>query len=635
MHIHYIRIFLYVVVITALVSCGKGDTTPTPDEPPMPTPTDDVFTPHAQCVVLDITRRSGDTESSSETGRNLYSAEYIVEVAGLPTSTTTDLSTALKKACMIILSSPIKSSTFNEQEWEKLSQWVNEGGCIISPALVEVPLGAASLFGVSGSSYNKTRTSYSWGDNHKNDKELEYADQAEEKKVSIGNAKEISGEYSIKSYAYTVTSGETMASYNTGEAAVIRKKTGRGTAYTFGVLWRDVIQRSQLNKDFSASRSYSNDFEPSADVYALFLRSTFAKTQGTSVWKFTIPAGYQTVLIPTHDCDSRTAYDQMHHMSTYEKSLKLKAHYFLTVHYYRDSPYLSAFYDDVSIVQSKQLLQDGHTVGSHSIGHFPDFSKTERFPITPVSKEDYRATHDVNTGITTGGSTWAEIALSRQIIEEDLGNKVRSFRSGHLTMNKNFPITLQEAKYSFSSCYSAGDVLSEFPYMDRIGNEWVNELSSVLQIPLHFSDVINSDPMNENNWSEKPTMWLGVLNKLKGNYAPSVLLIHPNREWKMLAQKMLIESLDLNTVGLYNFEDYGDFWLDRRELRHDYCVKEKDNKILIQVNGNINASNTSYVFGIDCAAGFVPKKVIVMDSNKNSLELKIKQLSSTRYLAYL
>ena len=421
--------------------------------------------------------------------------------------------------------------------------------------------------------------------------------------------------------------------FNTGEPAVTRHSVGSGYAYSFGFLWRDVIQRSQLNKDFSASRSYSNDFEPSADTYALFIRSVHAKMQDVSVWKFTAPDGYQSVLIPTHDCDSRTAYDEMHYLSTYEKSLGLKAHYFLTVHFYRDSPYLSAFYDEVSKEKSKQLLKDGHTVGSHSIGHFPDFSKTERFPITVVAKDEYRPHYDIETETTTGGSTWAEIALSKQIIEEDLGNKVRSFRTGHLTMNKNIPIVMRDAGYSFSSCYSAGDVLGEFPFFERIGNAWEGEQSTVLQMPLHFSDVISSDPMTEDNWMEKPELWLKVLNKLKGNYAPSILLIHPNREWKMLAQKMLVESMDRSAVGLYNFEDYGDFWIQRHELEFESCFLEESDKVMIQVD-RLDVGNKAYTFGIDCKSGIVPKVIILVDKQQNRMQLQVKQISAGRYLAY-
>ena len=593
----------------------------------------DEFIPGKQCVLLDVTTRNGDVEGDNETGRNLYSADYILEVAGIPYIMLKDFSKALELGNLIVFSSPIKSQTLTHEEWKLLAAWVKQGGVVIAPALVDVSEDVSALFGVGASIYNKLRTSYSWKDECLRDVELGYVDEPEEKLVSLGNAKGKDDEFSIKSYGYSLHGAEALALFNTGEVAVSRHNLEDGYAYSFGILWRDVIQRSQLNKDFSASRSYSNDFEPSADAYALFVRSVYSIVSEIAVWKFTSPDGYQSVLIPTHDCDSRTAYEEMHYVSSYEKELGMRAHYFLTVHYYRDSPYLSAFYDATSIKQSKQLLKDGHTVGSHSIGHFPDFSKTERFPITVVTKDGYRPHHDTESGITTGGSTWAEIALSKQIIEEDLGNKVRSFRTGHLTMNKNIPITLKEAGYSFSSCYGSGDVLSAFPFFERIGNAWEGELSTVLQMPLHFSDVIMADPMTEDNWKEKPSLWLKVLNKLKGNYASSILLIHPNRKWKMLAQKMLVESMDRESVGLYNFEDYGDFWIQRHKLKFEYCVLDDDEKVLIQVD-KLDVQNKAYVFGLDCRTGIQPKSVVLMDKEMNSIQLRVKQITATRYLAY-
>lgn len=596
-------------------------------------PETDKFVQGKKCVLLDVTSRNGDDEEDNETGRNLYSANYILEVAGIPYVTLTDFSKALELGNMIVFSSPIKSRTLNSEEWVQLTEWVKNGGVVVAPALVEVLDGVSGLFGISASNYNKLRTSFSWKDEYMDEEELKYMDEPEEKVISLGNAKGKDDVSSIKTYGYTLNGAEALALFNTGEAAVTRHLFGEGIAYSFGLLWRDIIQRSQLNKDFSASRSYSNDFEPSADTYALFIRSVHVKMQDVSVWKFTSPGGYQSVLIPTHDCDSRTAYDEMHHLSTYEKSLGLKAHYFLTVHYFRDSPYMSAMYDEVSIEKCNKILEEGHTIGSHSIGHFPDFSKVERFPITVVTKDEYRPHYDMETEMTTGGSTWAEIALSKQIIEEDLGNKVRSFRTGHLLMNKNVPQVMKEAGYSFSSCYSAGDVLGEFPFFERIGNAWEGELSTVLQMPLHFSDVINDDPMTEDNWMEKPKLWLKVMNKLKGNYAPSILLIHPNREWKMLAQKMLVESMDRSSIGLYNFEDYGDFWLQRHELEFESCFLEESGKVMIQVN-SLDVGNKAYTFGIDCKLGIVPKVIILVDKQQNSIQLQMKQISAGRYLAY-
>lgn len=591
----------------------------------------DSMVPAKGVALLDMAARNQDNENGSENGRNVYSADYMLELAGVPFFTTTDLAEAMSQSSMILFSSPLKSQTFTTEELDTLTGWVKGGGAIVAPAVIDVSPQLTRLFGVSSSAYNKLRYNIIWSDEHLNRKELEYMDEVEEKDISIGQGRGGSGE-SIKSYAYTLSGAEELASFNTGGAAVVCNKVGNGCAYSFGVLWRDVIQRSQLNKDFSASRWYSNDFEPSADAFPLFIRSAYAKRHPVAVWKFTIPGGYESVLIPTHDCDSQTAYNEMHYMSEYEKSLGLKAHYFLTVHFYRDQPYLSAFYNEESIEKAKLLLRDGHTVGSHSIGHFPDFSVTARFPLIEVSRDEYCAHHDLATGITTGGSTWAEVVLSKQIIEKDLGNSVRSFRTGHLAMNKNIPKALKMGGYSFSSCYGAGDVLGEFPFLERLGNEWIGEQSMVLQMPLHFSDVINDDPINEYNWDEKSERWLKVLNKLKGNYAPSILLIHPNRDWKMLAEKMLVDKMDRSAVGLWNFEEYGDFWLKRRELKFEYGYLPEKNKIIIKSDRKTISECRNHAFAIEVTPDVHLEEVIMMDENHMGYKMAFKQIAHDRFL---
>ncbi len=616
---------------------GKENIPPQPYTPEQEVPKEewnkdnDPFIKVAGIALLDLTDRNNEDENGSEFGRNLYSADYILEVAGMPFFTTKNLGKAMYESNMIFFSSAVKSTTFTSEELLQIAKWVKEGGIIMAPAVIDINQEISNLFGIEASSYLKTRYFASWEDGVMTEKELEYVDEPEEKDFSLGN--ENLGT-AIKTYGYTLSTAETLARFNTGETAITRNNLGNGCVYSFGLLWRDVIQRPQLNKDFSAQRSYSNDFEPSSDTFPLFARSVYCKHSEVSVWKSTIPDNYRTVLIPTHDCDSRTAFDEMHYMSTYEKSLGLKAQYFLTTHYYKDSPYLSAFYDEASVANSKKLLEDGHSVGSHSIGHFPDFNKTERFPNIKVTRDTYNAHHDLETGITVNGSTWAETVLSKQILESDLGNKVRSFRTGHLLMNKNVPNALKEGGYSFSSCYGAGDVLTCFPYLERIGNDWSGEQSGVLQMPLHFSDVINDNPMDETNWHEKPELWLKLISKLSGNYAPSMLLIHPNREWKMLAEKMLVDRMDRQRVGLYNFEDYGDFWLARKAFDYEFAFIEEKGKVIIRAKREDFGKNTHLSFMIETNSGQKPSEVVLMDENFFSCPLIIQDMGNGKFLAY-
>jgi hypothetical protein len=585
-----------------------------------------------RCVLLDLSQQNAHNEETGEHSRNVYSAQYLINLAGIPYMTTTNIVDAIAHASMIVCASPFKQSTLSTSEIQLLKKWIEQGGVFVAPAITNADSYLCDLFGLESVAYSKERRTFTWREEYLQEQELSYFDEPEERTVSLGKARNTTAE-SIKTYGYQPTTAEAMAYFDsTNVAAVLRHRIGAGTVYTFGILWRDVVQRSQLGKNTTATRITSNGFEPSADVYAFFFRSLHAKINPVSVWKYTIPQGYESVLIPTHDCDSRTAYDEMYWVSEYEKSLGMSAHYFLTVHYFRDQGYLSDFYNAETKPKARRLLEDGHTVGSHSICHFPDFSNTALFPATVVTKEAYAASahHDKMIGITQGGSTWAELGLSKIIIEEDLGNRVRSFRSGHLCMNKLMPMVQQAVGYTFSSCYASCNVLSQFPFHERMENDWAGA-QGVLQIPLHISDVINANPMTDSAWNHAPDIWLNVLEKLQRNYAPTVLLIHPNRDWKMFAMRQLVETMDRNKVGLYNFEAYGDFWLAREKMSFDYTYSPDNKSVVVWANEPI-ADTAACIFAVDIQSDIAIEEAIFVDATGQQSKLQIQKMQEGRYL---
>lgn len=590
---------------------------------------------HKRCILLDLSQQNAHNEEEGEHSRNVYSAQYLLNLAGMPYAIATNLTEALAQANMIVCASPFKQSTMTSAEIQALKKWVEQGGVFVAPAITNTNSHLCDLFGMESVVYSKERRNFTWHEDYLQEQELAYFNEPEERTVSLGRARNMTVE-SIKTYGYKPTTAEAMAYFDsTNVAAVLRHRIGAGTIYTFGILWRDVVQRSQLGKNTAATRITSNGFEPSADIYAFFFRSLFAKNNPVSVWKYTIPQGYESVLIPTHDCDSRTAYDEMYWVSEYEKSLGLSAHYFLTVHYFRDQGYLSDFYNAETKPKAQRLLVDGHTVGSHSVCHFPDFSNTDLFPATVVTKEAYAASahHDKNTGITQGGSTWAELGLSKLIIEEDLGNCVRSFRSGHLCMNKLMPMVQQAVGYTFSSCYASCNVLSQFPFHERMENDWTGA-QGVLQIPLHISDVINANPMTDTAWNHAPDIWLKVLEKLQGNYAPTVLLIHPNRDWKMFAMRQLVEAMDREKVGLYNFEAYGDFWLSREKMQFDYTYLPDSQTLVVWLNQPVE-DQSACIFAVDMQAGVSVEEAIFVNATGRQSRLHIQPTQEGRYLLRL
>ena len=375
-----------------------------PQENPGTVVTTDPTTLIKPAAILDVTTPNKESEALT---RNVASAEYILEIAGLPSFTTTSCAEAVAGASLILISSPILSgskATFTTEETTMLIDYVKSGGIVVSPAIEgNMTDGLKELFGISGhSTTSKDYTSYTWIDLSRPD--MIYFDTPEETTVSIG---------SISTVSATVSTATPLAYYGDDQEAIAItcNKLEQGAAYMCGFRWRDVVERLQLGKAMGVS-GRSQSFSPYGDIPAFLIRAAITSHNPLTAWKFTSPGGYQSVLIPTHDCDSRTAYDEMHWMADYESSMGLNGHYFLTVHYFRQPLYLSQFYCDETLPAVRKLLEAGHTVGSHSVCHYPDFSITERFPMTPFTPESYAeyATRDIETGISTG-STLAEFQI--------------------------------------------------------------------------------------------------------------------------------------------------------------------------------------------------------------------------------
>ena len=576
-------------------------------------------------AILDVTDRNKESEALT---RNVASAEYMLEIAGLQAFTTTSCADAVRDASLILISSPILSgskATFTDDEVALLIEYVKNGGIVFSPAIEgSMTDGLRELFGISAhTSTNKNHKTYTWTDLSRPD--MIYFDAPEEITVQIGE---------ISTVEATVTTATPLAYFDDNRDAVAitcNESLGSGAAYMCGFRWRDVVERLHLSKSMGIS-THSQTFSPYSDIPAFLLRAAHAAHNPLSAWKFTVPGGYQAVLIPTHDCDSRTAYDEMHWMAEYETSMGLNGHYFLTVHYFRQPLYLSQFYCDETLPAVRALLAAGHTVGSHSVCHYPDFSVTDRFPMTPFTQEEYAeyATRDMETGISTG-STLAEFQISKQLLERDFGISVHSFRSGHLCVNKHFPEAHTTCGYQFSSCYTAPTLHAQFPVPQRMDNDWAGDITGVLQIPLHFSDVYSGDEgMDENNWTEKPAQWFDIFKKLQNNYASSVILIHPNREWKMLAEKMLVDMMDLRDCGLYNFEDYGHFWNSRRDFHFDTFFDPSTGNVTLRAKAADIAANPALGILIEGTADI--NSVTLVDENATIYPVRIKAMPLGGYL---
>ena len=511
-------------------------------------------------AIIDLTDRNGETDKE-----NLASAQQMADVGGVPYLITTSLEAAVESGFML-LTSEIKSTTLSSSELTVLKNWVMNGGTLIAPFVNNSDL--FELFGVTYSKLDKYRYSFNWSDNTAF-KELKWIDDINEKSIPLAKSDYYK---SIDTRGYTTSTAETLAIFEDNTVAVSRNDFGQGKAYAFGVEWKDVILRNLLDKDYNAQRTYSNGFEPTTDVFMLVLRAIFTENQEVSVYKHTSPGESTSALLITHDVDSRTVIDTMNYFSNWEFIQGISAHYFVTTHYFKDSQ-MSLYYEDSKFEKIKELLARNHTIGSHSVSHSPDFEKTSVFPMGSPGNTQYSYQPYYDGSQTVGGTVYGELEVSRDLLNNDIGANVRSFRAGELAFNPRIVEVMEELGYAFNSSMSANNVLTNFPYMQRTNKAFSGTLANILEIPLTLSDVSSENKLESNNIDEVVSIWTDVINRNNRNNAPSSLILSTNRGWKLVALQNLMLSIP-SSVITYNFEDFGDYWLDRQALDFDYSLSE-------------------------------------------------------------
>lgn len=560
-----------------LFNIGK---TISPDPIPVPDTLPDLIQKAKRLAILDLTEQNFETDKE-----NLASVKQMADVAGIPFLITSSLKEALVED-FVLLSSEINGQTLSANELTELKLWVSKGGILIAPFVSNFEL--FELFGIENSILDKNRYKLNWVDNNLF-KELKWIDDPREKILQLADPTYYR---SIYTRGFSPTTASSMAYFEDNSTAVSLNYFLSGKAYAFGIEWKDVILRNLLDKDYKAQRAYSNDFEPASDVFMLLLRSIFTVNQEIAVYKHTSPGESKSALLITHDVDSRTIIGIMPEFSDWEFSQGISTHYFVTTHYFKDAN-MSAYFEPANYTKIRQLIDQNHTIGSHSVGHFPDFSKGSVFPIgLPGNTQlNYQPYYD---GISTiGGSVYGELEVSRDILNSEIQANVRSFRAGALEFNPRIIEVMEELQYNFNSTMNASNVLTNFPYFQRTDKAFSGKPSTILEIPLTLTDMSSDLKLEENTIEQVLSRWNSVIDKNSQNHAPTTLLISPNRSWKLMVEQNLLANMDKG-ISTYNFDDFGDFWLDRSDLDFDYSIKK--DTVFIQLNSTVSpAADLSFI----------------------------------------
>ncbi|MGB0887927.1 MAG: hypothetical protein ACPGSL_07380 [Vicingaceae bacterium] len=461
--------------------------------------------------LLDMTQTNSETNLS-----RYYAAENILDFIKVPYDKGSSIN-AITNYPVVITGSRFKDNTLTPAEISTIQNYVQNGGVLISSSLRENDL--FNLFGISSSTSANDMFFIDF-DNTTYPNLFQYINDTLETRISLGKPSLVTNFYT-KKYVATPSS-IVLGRYEDNSPAFIKNNVGSGTTYLLGPDFRDITYRNFVNLDISAHRSYSNGFEPSTDVLMFLIRNIIREYIPHTIYPHTIPNTLKSVVLITHDIDSRTAIDTMQYFSTYEQQNGIKAQYNITCRYLSDN-WMTNFYIGAN-VEYTQLLNDGHVLASHSVGHYPDFAD---FPFGTQGNNTANYSPYYTSPSTSNGSVLGELETSKELLENDYPVTIKSFRAGHLAFPDSLIIGLDTLGYLYNSTYSANNILTGFPYFAFRRQKFTTERSPILEVPMTISDVFNSDPITPFNYSQKVQQWLDVSSRYEDNNAPVTILIHP------------------------------------------------------------------------------------------------------------
>ncbi len=470
---------------------------------------------------------------------------------GIPFFVTRDLAQALRHSLVIVYPSA-DGRTFTDEQAAKLSRHVTNGGSLLSFNVSTAALRALFGFREMVPSRRRHRVVF----DASTDPIERYLNRPEEREVQLGNAKydEI---FWTNGYTSDGTS-ETLAHFDDGTAAALRKKTGQGTAYVFGLSLQDVVLRSQVDRDYEAQRHYVNAFEPGADVWMLMLRAWYESEQADAVRLGTIPDGKDSVLLLSHDVDWEKSFAPALEFAAMEEKHHAKSTFFIQTKYVSDAN-SAAFFFGKDLDDLRKVYSLGFSIGSHSIIHSRAFNKFE----LGTGTETLATYNPRGTGFesATGATVFGEVRVSKELLDGQLpGQQTVFFRSGHLRVPPTMPEALQRCGYLFDSSFTAPDVLTNFPYALPLGLGF-EEDSGLFEFPLTFED--EEAPRLDHRVASA----LEVIRANAQNGAISVILIHSNdATYKLKAEEDLLDHLP-DGVTATDMLSFARFWRGRDRVK--------------------------------------------------------------------
>jgi hypothetical protein len=478
---------------------------------------------------------------------------HVLRAMGIPFFITRDIDAALKHRLVLIYPS-IEANNFSEASAQKLREFVNGGGTVFAQNALWGPV--QPLFGFTSSQPLRTRHRMRFDTGSYDSPLLRYLDRAEERELPLGSPKipEV-----IWSNGYSPAPGaEVMARFDDGSAAMLHNVVGKGETFTIGVSLSDVVLRPMQNRDYEAERWYVNHFSPGADAWLLLLRAWYESAAPTPVRLATLPSAARGLLVLSHDIDWEYAVGNARKFEEMESRHGVSSTFFMQTKYLKDAN-SRAFFLEANLPTLRAMKSAGADIESHSVIHSLYFNQA------PLGRGDerfnnYRArTTDPKT-MPRGLTAMGETCVSKSLLDGEVGGSVTVFRAGHLRVPPALPEALVRCGYDFDSSFTAGDVLSSFPYVPDYNLDFEHP-TQLYEFPVNIEDEEQPELRTRIDQA------LELIQANADNGAPAVLLIHPSDvTGKLAAEEDLLNRLPKETA-VTNLLEFARFWRARDRVR--------------------------------------------------------------------
>jgi hypothetical protein len=328
---------------------------------------------------------------------------------GIPFEMTTDSAAALRHEVVIAYPS-ISGKVLSGPALQGLAAHVRGGRTLLTFDLAGG--GLEEIFGISGQVGSRVRNNLTFAG----------SSPLEERRTWFNGPR---AEAQVGTYGLTPTTGETLASFDDGAAALVCRRAG-GRACLLGIDVSSLAQRTMNGRAELVSPEPVNGYQPGMDVLFRWLRDLYVEGEATPFLIGTAPAGFDASLVLTHDVDfNRSVANSLAYADAIGRR-GLSATFFMQTKYIEDYNDESFFTTDN--LETLRQLASRMEIGSHSVSHSRQFKSfamgdgNEQYP-------DYRP-FVRNAETTRGGTVLGELRVSKYLIESLLDTPVRFLPAG-------------------------------------------------------------------------------------------------------------------------------------------------------------------------------------------------------------